>query len=60
MEADLIYFRRRSVQEAAAAAGARDAKVRAVHLELARRYDERVAALAAEMNVSQLHLITAA
>jgi hypothetical protein len=60
LEADLVYYRRRSAQETAAAAAARDPKVRRVHLELARRYDERVALIAAGGTAQQMHLVPAA
>ena len=49
MNADLAYYRRRIAEEAAAAAAASDLRVRAVHLELARRYAERCAAIEGEM-----------
>jgi len=45
MDTDLAYYRRRSADEQAAAAATRDPKIGAIHLELARRYDERVVAL---------------
>jgi hypothetical protein len=60
MEADLVYYRRRSAEERAKAAAACDKRVRAVHLDLAVRYDERVVALAAEQRRSEMHLVTAA
>ncbi len=58
MEAELNYYRRRSVQENAAAAAAHNGKVRSVHLELERRYDEKISAIEAELNHVQLHLIS--
>ena len=57
MEAELRYYRRRSVEEIAAAAAAPDGKVRRVHLELGRRYDEKVMMIEAELEQSQLHLV---
>ena len=60
MEAELIYYRRRSAEEAAAAAAAPTAKVRQVHLELARRYDERVSDIEAGLRRSEIHLVSAA
>ena len=60
MEADLIYYRRRFAEEAAAAKAAQLARVRDVHLELARGYDARVAQLDAEQRRAQIHLIDAA
>ena len=60
MEAELNYYRRRSVQETAAAAAATDGKVRSVHLELGRRYDEKISTIEAEMKRMQLHLVSPA
>lgn len=60
MEADLAYYRRRSGEERAAADRAQDIRVRAVHLQLAQAYEERVAALEAEHPGTRLHLISAA
>jgi hypothetical protein len=60
METDLAYYRRRAAEEAAAAAAARHAKVQQVHLELARRYSERVDALEVEPARAALRLVTAA
>jgi hypothetical protein len=60
MESDLTYYRRRSVEEAAAAAASLDPKVRAIHLELAERYEVRIAALAAEGSRVHIHLVSAA
>jgi hypothetical protein len=60
MEAALVYYRRRSAEERAAALAARNEKVRAIHLDLAMRYDERVVALAAEQRRAEMHLVSAA
>ena len=60
MNADLTYYRRRSVEETAAARAAHDSRVRAVHLELARRYEERCAMMEAELRLAHLHLVSAA
>jgi hypothetical protein len=60
MESDLVYFRRRAAEEAAAAAAAEHMKVKQVHLELARRYSERVAVLETEPPRTSLRLVTAA
>jgi len=57
MEAELKYYHRRSAQESAAAEAARDAKVREIHLELARRYSERIAALKETVQKASLHLV---
>ena len=57
MEADLKYYHRRSVEESAAAEAARDSKVRDIHLELARRYAERITALNATIQRGSLHLV---
>ncbi len=60
MESDLVYYRRRAAEETAAAAAAEHVKVKQVHLELARRYSDRVAALEAEPARASLRLVTAA
>jgi hypothetical protein len=60
MEADLVYYRRRSTEEGAAAVAALDSRVRLVHLDLARRYDERIAEREAELRRNELHLVPAA
>jgi len=60
MVSDLVYYRRRSAEERAAAAAAPSEKVRAVHLDLAMRYDERLVSLAAEQRRSEIHLVSAA
>lgn len=60
MESDIVYYRLRAAQEAAAAAAAEHVRVKQVHLELARRYSERVGALEAERARAGLRLVTAA
>jgi hypothetical protein len=60
MEAELLYYRRRMACEAAAAAAATDPNIRRIHLELARCYDARIAALDAEGRRAQIHLVSAA
>jgi hypothetical protein len=60
MEADLVYYRRRSMEERIAAASAVVAKVREVHLELAAAYEQRAAVLEAHNGNSRLHLVSAA
>lgn len=57
MDADLKYYHRRSAEESAAAEAARDSKVREVHLELARRYAERITTLNATVRRRSLHLV---
>ena len=59
MDADLNYYRRRSAEERAAAASARDSKVRDVHLELALAYEKRSATLEARSAVHGLQLVSA-
>ena len=59
MEAELAYYRRRSAEELKAADNAHDGKVRNVHLELGRRYGERVSTMEAELRRSQLHAVEA-
>jgi hypothetical protein len=60
MEADLNYYRRRLAEEAAAAESAEHQAVRSTHLELARRYDDRIASLEAEHRRTEIRLVTAA
>lgn len=60
MEADLIYYRRRSAEERAAADAARDARVRDVHLELALAYEKRSASLEVQNGNPKLQLVSAA
>jgi hypothetical protein len=60
MEADLVYYRRRFAEESQAATAALDSRVRQVHLELARRYSERIAALKTERVELHLRLVPAA
>ena len=56
MEAELSYYRRRSMEESRAAATATDSKARSVHLELGRRYLERVSIIEAEFRRQQMQL----
>jgi hypothetical protein len=60
MEADLVYYRRRFAEESQAAAAALDSRAQQVHLELARRYSERIAALETQRNELHLRLVPAA
>jgi hypothetical protein len=60
MEADLIYYRRRCAEEAQAAALALNPRVRDIHVDLGRRYSERVAALEEERRQINVRLVTAA
>ena len=46
METDRVYFSRRATEEREAALKAVHPKVRQVHLELAKGYDERLAKIA--------------
>ena len=57
MDAELKYYRRRSDEETAAAQAANDGKVRDVHLELSRRYHEKISTIEARIRRSQLHLV---
>lgn len=59
MEAELNYYRRRSVEESKAAEAASDGKARSVHLELGRRYEERISMIEAELRRGQMHLVNA-
>jgi len=58
MDAELNYYRRRAVEETDAAAAAPEGKVRKIHLELGRRYDERASTMEAEEQRSQLHVVS--
>jgi len=60
MEADLVYYRRRAAEEARAAGQANDIRVREVHLDLARRYQERAADLEVQRVDAHLSLVPAA
>lgn len=60
VEADLVYYRRRLAEERSAAAASSDAKVRAIHLELAAAYEARTAALSAANGNTTLRLVPAA
>jgi hypothetical protein len=60
MKADLIYYARRSAEEKAAAAEARDPRVRDAHLEFARSYDQRISTINAEQRRSEMRLVSAA
>ena len=53
MEAELNYCRRRAEEESAAAV-ASDGKVRSIHLELGRRYDERASSIELEKRRSRV------
>ena len=57
MEADVAYYKRRTAEETAAADAALDGKVRRVHLELARRYRERLLALESREAPQQIDLV---
>lgn len=59
MQSDLLYYRQRQAAEMAAAATAQDAKVCAIHREMARRYEERISLLNVEDSI-ELHLVSAA
>ena len=60
MEADLVYYRRRSDEEAKAARRALDPRVRDVHLALADGYAQRVLELEKRRADVHLTLVTAA
>ena len=60
METDLAYYRRRASQEGAAAQAALHPKVRTIHLELKRCYEERACAVAGPEAPAPAHLVTAA
>ena len=60
MDTDLVYYRRRSAEETAAATAASDPKVRQIHLELARKYDERVVDYESDTSRTPLRLVSTA
>ena len=60
MEADLSYYRRRSVEERTAAAAAPSIRVREIHLELAAAYEQRTSRLETPDRNAALHLVPAA
>ena len=60
MEAELSYYRRRSEEETAAARAAHDANVRNVHLELGRRYEQKISMIEAELRRAELRLVSSA
>jgi hypothetical protein len=60
MDKDLAYYRRRAAEEKAAAAAAPHSQVRSIHFELARRYDQRISILEAELRQAHPHLVPAA
>ena len=60
MERDAVYYRRRLAEEKSAAIHATHPKVRAVHLEMAAGYEQRLAALDAGEEKVALRLIDVA
>jgi hypothetical protein len=60
MEADLIYYRRRSAEERTAAAAAPSVRVREIHLELAAAYEQRTSKLEKPDRKAAFHLVPAA
>ena len=60
MQSDLAYYRRRADEETAAADLAEHQAARDAHMELAARYEMRVAALEAERRRADVHLVSAA
>jgi hypothetical protein len=60
MDKDLTYYRHRLAEEQAAERSARHPAVRAAHHELARVYEEQIAALEARCQGTELHLVSAA
>jgi hypothetical protein len=60
MDTDLAYYRRRAAEEKAAAAAAPHSRVRSIHVELARRYDERIRAIEVEPPQVGADLVSAA
>jgi hypothetical protein len=59
MEVDLAYYRRRTAEERAAAEAALRTDVRAIHLELAAAYDQRIAELETKRSGSEIKYLAA-
>lgn len=60
MDRDLVYYRRRLAEEKAAAIHAPHPQARASHLEMAARYEERLATIEAGAQDGPLHLVDVA
>jgi hypothetical protein len=60
MEADVVYYRRRSAEESAAAEAAVDSRVRQVHLDLAALYADRLTSIETHSTENRLQLVSAA
>lgn len=60
MDKDLTYYQHRLAEEQSAERSARHPAVRAAHRELARGYEEQIAALEARSHVPERHLVSAA
>jgi hypothetical protein len=60
MEADVVYYRRRSAEESAAAEAAVDSRVRQVHLDLAALYADRLTSIETGSTENRLQLVSAA
>jgi hypothetical protein len=59
MEKNLTYYQQRLAEEQAAEQSAMHPAVRAAHHELARGYEEQIAALEAQSHVTGLHVVSA-
>jgi hypothetical protein len=59
MESESAYLSRRAREERLAAATARHPKVRAVHVDLAERYEARLRLAETEDRPSAVHLVSA-
>lgn len=57
---DLSYFRRRASEERTAALNSRDSRVRAAHLQMAERYEERVRGMTAHHEQLYVPLVESA
>ena len=60
MDNDAVYYRRRLAEEKAAAIHAPHPQARAAHLEMAARYEERLASVEAGQPQDPLHLVDVA
>lgn len=60
MDNDAVYYRRRLAEEKAAAIHAPHPQARAAHLELAARYEERLASTEGTAEPGPVHLVDVA
>ena len=59
MEADVVYFRRRALEERTSALASKDPRVREVHLELAHRYEGAIRDTLTRRRIQRIRLLEA-